>query len=63
MSTRTERIAQADIDLDFTMTAFLDCVMQSRATDIEKANIIRLFRAHTAATREYARAILSNREN
>ncbi len=58
MSTRTERLTTAGNNIDITLRTFLDTVMQSSATDIEKAKILQAQRLYSAATRTYIRAHL-----
>lgn len=58
MPTRTELMAVADHNMDVTLTTFIDTVMQSSATDVEKAKIIQSQRLHSAATRTYIRTHL-----
>jgi len=49
MSTRTERLTAASDNIDITLRTFLDIVMQSSATDIEKAKILQAQRLYSAA--------------
>ena len=58
MSTRTERIAQADSRLDSTLVTLLDRVTECSATDVEKALILKAHREYSAAARDYLRAHL-----
>ncbi len=62
MSTRTERLTAASDNIDITLRTFLDIVMQSSATDIEKAKILQAQRLYSAATRTYIRVHLGLKE-
>lgn len=61
MSTRTEQLDAADHALDTTFRTFLDVVMESSATDAEKARILQAHRLYSSAARSYIRIHLITR--